>query len=204
MDGRYLSYSFNGEIQERMRQQFIISFILATVFGGTLLIKHHYFPVLSGHNAYYFLSIFWICGLLIVIFAIHMIWQLAAGRQRPQPMKAPVFWPNRRRSYRIIYPDFVRPILVVERADNQEKRNLEYSVVDLSPDGICFMDDGSLGSAESLHGHIRFENGNRLAFSGKLLRRKQGQISVQLRHPIDWSVILEEQRRLMAFLKPQK
>jgi hypothetical protein len=187
-----------------MRQQLIISFILAVIFGVTLVIKRHYFPVLSGHSAYYFLSIFWICGLLIVIFTIHMIWQLAARRRRPQPIKAPVLWPNRRRSYRIIYPDFACPTLVVERADDLVKRNLEYPVVDLSQEGICFTDDGSLGSAESLQGHIRFDNGNRLAFSGKLLRRQQRQISVQLESPIDWSVIMEEQRRLMAFLKPQK
>ena len=187
-----------------MRQQFIISFILATVLGVTLVIKRHYFPVLSGHNAYYFFSIFWICGLLIAIFTVHMIWQSAACRQRPQLRKAPVFWPNRRRSYRIIYPDFASPILVVAHADNLAKRNLEYPVVDLSQDGICFLNDGSLGSVESVHGHIRFGNGNRIVISGKLLRRERNQISVQLTHPIDWSVILEEQRRLMATLKPEK
>ncbi len=198
-----ISYSFNSEIQELMRQQFIISFILATVFGVALLIKRHYYPVLSGHNAYYFFSIFWICGLLIAIFTVHLIWQSTTCRQRPQLRKTTVFWPNRRRSYRIIYPDFASPVLVVEQADNLAKRNLEYPVFDLSQDGICFLDDGSLGSVESVHGHIRFENGNRIVFSGKLIRRKRSQISIQLTHPIDWSVILEEQRRLLAILKPE-
>lgn len=187
-----------------MRQQLIISFILATVFGVAFVIKRLHYPVLSGHDAYYFLSIFWICGLLVAIFAIQMIWQLATGRRRPQPKEAPVFWPNRRRTYRIIYPEFVRPILVVERADNLAKRDLEYPVVDLSQDGICFMDDGSLGSAESLHGYIRFGNGTKLAISGKLLRCKQNHIGVELTRSIDWPVILDEQRRLMDILKPQK
>jgi hypothetical protein len=187
-----------------MRQQFIIIFILATVFSATFVIKRLYFPVLSGHNAYYFLSIFWICGILVAVFTIQIIWQLVTGRRRPQTIEAPVFWPNRRRSYRIIYPDFVRPIFVVERADNLAKRNLEYPVIDLSQDGICFMDDGSLGSAESLHGHIRFKNGSKLTISGKLLRCKQNHISVELTRSIDWPVILQEQCRLMAILKPQK
>ena len=187
-----------------MRQQLIISFILVTLFCVAFVIKHLYFPVLNGHNAYYFLSIFWICGVLVAIFTIHMIWQSATVRRRPQPIKAPLFWPNRRRSYRIIYPDFVRPTLVVERADNKAKRNLEYPVVDLSQDGICFMDDGSLGSAESLHGHIRFENGTKLTISGKLLRCRENHISVELTRSIDWPVILKEQRRLTALLKPQK
>jgi hypothetical protein len=187
-----------------MRQQLIISFILATIFGVTLVIKRLYFPVLSGHNAYYFLSIFWICGILVAIFAIHMIWQSATGHRRPQPTEGEVFWPNRRRSYRIIYPDFVCPTLVVERADNLAKRDLEYPVIDLSQGGICFMDDGSLGSVESLHGHIRFQNGTKLTISGKLLRCKQNHISVELTHSINWPVILKEQRRLMAILKPPK
>lgn len=187
-----------------MRQQLIISFILATVFGVTLVIKRLYYPVLSGHNAYYFSSIFWICGLLVAIFAIQMIWQLVSGHRRPQSTEVPAVWPNRRKSYRIVYPDFMRPILVVERADNLERRNLEYPVIDLSQHGICFTDDGSLGSAESLHGYIRFENGNRLTISGRLLRRNQNHSSVELTHPIAWPVILKEQRQLMAILKPQK
>lgn len=187
-----------------MRQQVIISFILAAVFGVAFVIKCLYYPVLSGHNAYYFLSIFWICGLLVAIFAIHMIWQSATGRRRLQPMETSVVWPNRRRSYRIIYPDFVRPILVIERTDNLVKRDLEYQVVDLSQDGICFLDDGSLGSAESVHGYIRFENGTKLTISGKLLRYEQNRISVKLTRSIGWSMILKEQRRIMAILKPQK
>jgi hypothetical protein len=133
-----------------------------------------------------------------------MICQLATGRKRPQSPAPPVVWPNRRRSYRIIYPDFLRPMFVVERADNLTKRNLEYPVIDLSQGGICFMDDGSLGAAESLQGHILFGNGNRLAISGKLLRRNQNHFSLELTHPIGWSVILKEQRRVIAVLKPRK
>jgi hypothetical protein len=187
-----------------MRQQSIISIILTAVFGVTFLIKHLYYPVLSGHTAYYFLSIFWICGILIAIIAIHMIWHMATVRRKSQPMEAPVFWPNRRRTYRIIYPDFARPILVIERADGLAKRDLEYPVVDLSQGGICFIDDGSLGSAESLNGYIRFENGTKITISGKLLRYIQNHISVELTRSIGWPVILKEQRRLMAILKPQK
>lgn len=119
-------------------------------------------------------------------------------------MEAPFFWPNRRRSYRIIYPDFACPILVVDRADNMAKRHLEYPVVDLSQDGICFMDDGSLGSAESLHGHIRFKNGTTLTIAGKLHRYRENHIGVELTRPIGWPVILKEQRRLMGLLKPRK
>jgi hypothetical protein len=187
-----------------MRQQFIISIILAIVFGVAFVIQRLFFPVLSGHSAYYFLSIFWICALLIAIFAIHMIWQSATGRNVSKTPKAPIIWPNRRRSYRIVYPDFLRPVFVIERADNLARRDLEYPVIDLSQGGVCFMDDGSLGAAESLQGQLHFGNGNRLAISGKLLRRNQNHLSLELTRPIGWSVILKEQRRLIAILKPQK
>ena len=188
-----------------MRQQIIISFILAAVLSISVLIKQVYFPKLSSHSAYYFYSIFWICGVLIVIFIIHIIWRLATtDRRNPQHIKPSIIWPNRRKSYRIIYPDFVRPILVVEKADNQARRQLEYPVVDLSQEGICFIDDGSLGSADVIDGHIRFNTGERLSVTGILLRRNQNNISVQLTRSIAWPVILKEQRRLMTYLKPRK
>ena len=188
-----------------MRQQLIISVILAVVFVAALLIKLQYFPKLSGQNAYYFLSIFWICGMLIAIFLINMIWHLVAGHRIPKKSRrSTIIWPNRRKSYRIIYPNFIRPTLIVESADNLAKRHLEYPVVDLSQEGICFLDDGSLGTIDVFSGHIRFNHGDRLTIAGKVLRRNKNHVSVQLNHAIGWSVILKEQRRLMSYLKPQK
>jgi hypothetical protein len=204
IDGYHVSYSFNREIQEHMRQQFIITLILTVALGAAFAIQRLFFPVLRGHNAYYFLSIFWICGVLIAIFAIHMIWQWASGHRNSQPSETPAVWPNRRRSYRIIYPNFLRPVFIIEHVDNLAIRHLEYPVIDLSQGGVCFMDDGSLGSAESLNGHILFGNGHRLGISGKLLRRNRNHLSVELTHPIGWPDILKEQRRLIGILKPQK
>jgi hypothetical protein len=205
MPAQHSIYSINSEKQELMRQQLIISVILAVVFITALLIKLLYFPKLSGQNAYYFLSIFWICGVLIAIFLLNIIWYLLTGhRISKKSRKSTISWPNRRKNYRIIYPNFIRPTLVVERADNFAKRQLEYPVVDLSQEGICFLDDGSLGTIDIFSGHIRFNHGDKLTVSGKVLRRKENHVSVQLHHAIDWSMILKEQRRLMSYLKPQK
>lgn len=188
-----------------MRQQLIISAILAIVFIATLLVKTAYFPKLNSQNAYYFLSIFWICGILIVIFILNIIWHLVTGHRMPaKHHESTTLWSNRRKSYRIIYPNFIRPTLIIEKADNLDKRQLEYAVIDLSQDGICFLDDGSLGAMEEFSGHIRFSHGDRLSIAGRLLRRNKNHISVQLNHSIGWSVILKEQRRLMSFLKPHR
>lgn len=185
-----------------MRQRVTTTIILAAVLGAVLVIRRTCFPEAGGHTAYYFLSIFWICGLLIAIFGLSILWQLFQGAQPRHDTRPYLFWPNRRKSYRIIYPEFICPMLIIETADNMPKRHLEYPVIDLSQDGICFLNDGSLGSVGQLSGHIRFHNGETLNIAGRLLRCKDNYISVQFNHSIAWSVIMKEQRRLMTYLKP--
>jgi hypothetical protein len=187
-----------------MRQRIIIIIILAVVFGAALAIRQTCFPEPGGHAAYYFYSIFWICGLLIAIFGLTIFWQTFQGSRQCHATRTYLSWPNRRKCYRIIYPEFISPTLVVENADNMPKRSLEYPVIDLSQDGICFLDDGSLGSVEQISGHIRFQSGETLTIAGRLLRRRNDQISVQLNRSIAWSVIMREQRRLMTCLKPAR
>ena len=185
-----------------MRQQLIITFILILVFCVALFLKVAYFPRLYGHTAYYFISIFWICGVLIVIFLLNIIWCALSGTQTATTQDPGISWPNRRKTFRIIYPAFIRPKLVMEEADNQKLRNLEFPVVDLSQEGSCFINDGSLGAMEKFFGHIRLDNGDRIKISGRFIRQKNGQVSVRFNRPIDWSTLVEEQRRVMAHLKP--
>jgi hypothetical protein len=48
-----------------------------------------------------------------------MIWAIINFKyhRKDAPMgKSHVFWPNRRNTYRIIYPAFLRPRLIVERS----------------------------------------------------------------------------------------
>lgn len=184
-----------------MRHQIIITAILSVALSIALFIRLNYVKELSGHTAYYFLTIFWICGVLIVIFVLNIAWHLLHGHasRNTQPTMA---WTNRRKTYRIIYPNYKRPILFVERADNQTKRRLEYPVLDLSQNGLCFLDDGSLGAIHALEGRIQFQNGETISIHGSVLRNHKDQVSVELDHDIGWSVILDEQRRLLSDTKP--
>ena len=185
-----------------MRQPLIITILLIVILFPTIVVKHLYFPVLQGQSAYYFLSVFWICGILIVVFSLNLIWRhFFSCKRNVGTDDIYVDWANRRTSFRIIYPAFIRPVLVVEEIDNDPRRQLEFPVMDLSQGGSCFIDDGSLGVMERFSGHIRFNNGDRIKVAGKLIRKIGDQVSVQFQNALDWSTLLNEQRRVLAQIK---
>jgi hypothetical protein len=187
-----------------MRQQIIITLILSVVLSIAATVKLLYFPEPKQQIAYFFLILFWICAVLIVIFMFNILWQFL-HRHKPTPDIRPVMsWPNRRKSYRIIYPNYMRPTLIVDSADHQEKRQLEFPVLDLSQNGLCFIDDGSLGAIQSFSGRILFQDGEINSIKGLVIRNNKSQISVQLNQGIGWSTILKEQRQLMAQTKPAR
>lgn len=184
-----------------MRQSFILTIVLIIILFATVVIKQLYFPVLQGQSAYYFLSVFWICGILIAILTASLVRIRFFSPKKTQSVEIAPDWANRRNTFRIIYPAFIRPVLVVEKIDDNPTRQLEFPVVDLSQGGSCFLDDGSLGFLENFSGHIRFHNGDRTQVAGKLIRKIGSQVCVQFQQAIDWSTLLEEQRRVLAHMK---
>jgi hypothetical protein len=184
-----------------MRQPLIIVIFLIVLLFSTIVVKHLYFPILQGQSAYYFLSVFWICGILIVVFAANLLWRHYCGPKNDGIDDIHADWANRRNTFRIIYPAYVRPVLVVEEVDKNPRRQLEFPVMDLSQGGSCFLDDGSLGVMEGFSGHIRFNNGDRIQVAGRLIRKVGDQVSVQFQHAIDWSTLLNEQRRVLARMR---
>jgi PilZ domain len=194
---------YNRRIDKKdlMRQQLKITIFLGATLLAAVLLKILYFPNLKGQSAYYFLSVFWICGILAALLSLNLIWSRSSGARPTASAPCHTDRVNRRNTFRIIYPVLVRPTLVVEAADDNPIRNLEYPVVDLSQGGSCFLDDGSLGDMQRLSGHIRLNNGDRIRIAGKLIRKKGNQVSVQFVNPIAWSTLLQEQRRVLAQMK---
>ncbi len=187
-----------------MRQQIILTILFATMLCVTLVIKVLFYPRLYGQNAYYFLSIFWICGVLIVIFLLNVIWNWYTGPRSNDKEHNFIVWPNRRKTFRIIYPAFIRPTMVLDTADHRPKRNLEFKVIDLSQEGSCFLDDGSLGPMEQFSGRIRFRDGDQIKVSGQFVRKNGDHVSVKFSRSLSWSTLLAEQRRVMTHMKPVK
>lgn len=185
-----------------MHQQFITTISLSIVLCVTLGIQLISFPKPRGYTAFCFYSVYWICGILITIFIFNMLWTIIFSRKKGRNNKSHVFWPNRRNTFRIIYPAHVRPKLIVEKIDEAERRPLEFSIVDLSQEGACFIDDGSLGDMKTFSGRIRFNNGDLLGISGHHIRTNDGNVSVKFHRTISWPTLLEEQRRVMVYSKP--
>jgi hypothetical protein len=184
-----------------MRQQLIIIIFLIGFLVLTATIKSLYFPVLVGQSAFYFLSVFWICGILIVILGLNLVWRVLIPPKRTDSTGSYTKWANRRTTFRIIYPAFLRPTLVVEKTDGLPKRDLEFPIVDLSQGGSSFLEDGSLGAMERFSGHIRFNSGDRAHVAGKFIRKTGTQVSVQFIEAINWSTLLKEQRRVLARMR---
>lgn len=185
-----------------MRQQFIITIILTLILSIAILLKLIYYPRIDdGHTGFYFYSIFWICGILITIICLNMLWHVISSKNGGNAHRPFAFWPNRRETFRIIYPAYVQPMLIVEEVDGAMKRQLEFPIVDLSQEGSCFIDDGCLGDIHTFSGLIRFNNGDSVRVAGELVRKKGDHVSVQFNQPIGWSVLLEEQRRLLVHMK---
>lgn len=185
-----------------MRQKLIVITGIVVFLILTAVIKNLYFPELHGQSAYYFLSTFWICGILIAILGLNLIWRRFISPQEPSGANTDTQWANRRTTFRIIYPAFLRPTLVVEDIDGLPKRHLEFPIVDLSQGGSSFLDDGSLGTMARFSGHIRFNSGDCARVAGNLIRKTGSQVSVQFIEAMSWSTLLNEQRRVLARMKP--
>lgn len=184
-----------------MRQQLIVTIGLIAFLILTAAIKSLYFPELHGQSAYYFLSTFWICGILIAILGLNLIWRHFMNPKEPSGTSTYAQWANRRTTFRIIYPAFPRPTLIVEDIDGLPQRHLEFPIVDLSQGGSSFLDDGSLGTMDRFSGHIRFDSGDCARVAGKLIRKAGSQVSIQFIETMSWSTLLNEQRRVLARMK---
>ena len=187
-----------------MRQQLIITIFLTFILSIAICLKLAYFPRIHGHTAFYFHSIFWICGILITVLSYNILWNFITSKKGGNTHRPYAFWPNRRETYRIIYPDFVRPTLIIDEIDGTKKRHLEFSIVDLSQEGSCFLDDGCLGAMKNFSGRIRFNNGDSISIDGEFIRKNGDHVSVRFKHAIDWPILLEEQRRIMGQLRPKQ
>jgi hypothetical protein len=185
-----------------MRQQLIVTIWLSIILFISICVKLAFFPKPHGHTAYYFQSTFWICGLLITVISMNLIWNAYFSKKNASRHRSRSFWPNRRNTFRIIYPAYIRPALIVETIDGRHKRQLEFSIVDLSQEGSCFIDDGSLGEMKSFSGCIRFRSGDTVSISGEFIRRRGDHVSIQFRHAISWPTLLEEQRQVLVHMKP--
>ena len=181
-----------------MRQQLISLIILLVLNSAVWLVQNTWLQNPTTGVAFLFRFLFWTTGGLAAILGLHLVLTRTSDSQDGRHEGALPFWANRRESFRMIYPDAHRPLLVVERVDRQPRRHLEYAVADLSEGGFCFIDDGSLGPGDHLVGRLLFRQGDQVRVVGTIVRREGGRISVALDRALAWRKVLDEQRRLLS------
>lgn len=181
----------------KMRQQLVIISALIGIAVGLQGLKLTFFPSVTGYTAYGFNSLTLVLIFVTIVLVLNLIYLRLLQHQSPMTADNESKRHNRRRSYRITYPAKCRPRLVIETTDRILRRELEFTVIDLSQDGVCFNDDGSLGVAGNLSGCIKVSNENKLSISGRVVRLKGNQVCVQFFQPISWTTLLAEQRRLL-------
>lgn len=181
-----------------MRRHYLLIGFLSILLCMGLWTKIRFFPTLTRETIFYFYSLFWISGLLIIVFIIDLMVTLKRRRKDACGELYTMKWPNRRTSYRIVYPKSERPRLIIEQNHGSRQRQLEYPVSDISEQGICFFDNGSLGPMRALEGLVRFNDGETHRISGFIVRRTSEFVCVQLHSGIPWKKILDEQRHLIS------
>jgi len=180
-----------------MKYHLLVLIVLIMIWFSTWLASRLSNEDLSA-DLHLILSILnWVSGIVGIILAIRMMVHKANDARDRHNAPTACKPRNRRQSYRIIYPKAMRPILIVETANGQQRRLLEYPVVDLSEDGIRFVDDGSLGEVDDVSGRIQFIDGAAKKISGKIVRRMDRQMCVCLQQGLAWATILDEQRRVI-------
>ena len=187
-----------------MRQHIIVIAILVFLAGALWLGKGWLHPHPSAYAGYAFDSLIWICAIAAIVWLSNLLYLHLARPRTPFQAHRGDRPPNQRRTYRVVYPYQYRPNLVIDRTDQNDRRGLTFPILDLSQDGVRFKDDGSLGAAVSISGHIDLHDGKTLTLSGNIVRLDGTQICVHFIQSLPWSILLKEERRLLQIQPPKQ
>jgi len=187
-----------------MRRQLIIISMLMCAAVALKGVKWTVFPYATGYAAYGFNSLILILIFIAIVLALDLFYLRHSKPSRPSKAGIDATPANRRQSYRITYPSQYRPRLVIENTGETRRRDLEFAIIDLSQEGVCFSDDGSLGPTTRVSGYIKLNNERSLCISGRIVRSHGNQVCIQFFHPIAWVTLLEEQRRLIHIQPGEK
>jgi hypothetical protein len=182
-----------------MQRQLLRICVLGVSFFVGLWVKIKYFPTLNRETVFYFYSFFWIFGLLALFLSADLIWRIFKQHLiKTEQIEIVLNRPNRRQSYRVAYPKQLRPVVLIDKSGGPIMRQLEFPVVDLSEQGICFLDDGSLGSTKEIEGVIRFHGGQLHQIAGRIVRGTENCVCIQLHGGLPWKTVLQEQQNLIS------
>jgi hypothetical protein len=106
--------------------------------------------------------------------------------------------PNRRDCYRIAYAPHERPVLRIESPSLALTGENEFEVLDISEQGIRFLNDQNVYFSQAVQGDLIFVDGEAVAIEGTIVREKGSQLSLKLSSAIPFKSVIKEQRRIIA------
>ncbi len=96
---------------------------------------------------------------------------------------------EKRRYYRVKYPPTERAKL--------KTGEYEFEVMDISEKGLRFLNDKGQKFTEWVRGTVIFHDGEMLDIEGRIVWRRDDEISLRLITPVPYVRILGEQRRII-------
>ena len=139
--------------------------------------------------------------MLMAIFLLNIVWQAFFASKTTKTGLSDIAWPNRRKNISNHLPKCHAAETGHGNGRQSKLRNLEFTVLDLSQEGGCFLNDGSLGAIDQFSGCIYFDSGDHVRVAGHFIRQSDNQVSVRFNRSIHWPTLLQEQRRVMSYLK---
>lgn len=181
-----------------MRRQLVAIGILCVFLMIGIWFRLNHYDSLPRETVFSIQALFWLNILLIAVLGANCCYNLRHNSSKRTDRPSQNLWPNRRESYRVVYPKASRPTLIIKKINSPHSRELLYPIADLSENGICFIDDGSLGSPTEVQGSIRWNDGEMDRISGQIVRRFGRRVSIQLYDGFTWKRVLEEQRWILT------
>ncbi len=182
----------------------IITIVTTLILAGLVLqIKNQYFIEPSNTTLYYFTAFFLTSIMLVIVTIISMVNLMVKKSKAMEKLNTGENQPNLRECYRIIYEPEQTPHLTIRY---QPGSNVEYEfkVLDISENGIKFLNDKNLNLQEKIKGELSFPDGETFQINGDIIRKQNAQVILNLKSPIPYYKIIREQQGLLRKSKSDR
>jgi hypothetical protein len=149
-------------------------------------------------DAYYVVNLIIISATVMVALALSLIISYASKRKAAAHDPGASGLPNRRDHYRISYEAGQRPILRIEAPSLELTGEHEFDVLDISEQGIRFLNDRNVHFRDTVQGALVFIDNDTVMIEGQIVRETGAQLSLKLSSPIPFKSIIKEQRRIIS------
>ena len=149
-------------------------------------------------DKYYMVNLIIVSAAVTIALALSLIVAQVSKRKATARDADEAQLPNRRDHYRIAYDALQRPLLRIEAPSLELTGENEFQVLDISEQGLCFLNDQNVHFGNTVQGELEFADGETVPIEGHIVRETGAQLSLKLASPIPFKAVIKEQRRIIA------